>query len=115
MTFWDKVGRNFKALGSKVAGAASFLSNKIGNTLMTIAQVASLANPAIGARLAGAGAVAKGIGALGDMGKSLLAGTASLQQVRQGGAGLTTVVQGAGAVRDAYMAYQGRSPLERPG
>ena len=111
MTFWGKVSKNFKALGSKVTGAESFLGNKIGNTLMTIAPVASLVNPAIGAGLAGAGAVAKGI----DLGKSLLAGTAILQQARQGGAGLRAVVQGAGAVRDGYMAYQGRSPLERPG
>ena len=72
---------------------------------MTIAPVASLVNPAIGAGLAGAGAVAKGIGELGDMGKGLLAGTATLQKARQGGAGLKAVVQGAGAVRDAYMAY----------
>ena len=88
MTFWGKVSRNFKALGSKVAGAAG---------------------------LTGAGAVAKGIGALGDFGKSLLAGTATVHDARQGGAGLRNVVQGAGAVRDAYMAYQSRSPLERPG
>ena len=77
MTFWGKVCRNFKALGSKVAEAASFLGNKVGNTIMTIAPVASLINPAIGAGLAGAGAVDNGIGALGDLGKSLLA-TATL-------------------------------------
>ena len=52
--------------------------------------------------------------ALGDFGKSLLAGTATLQHARQGEVGLKAVVQGAGAVRDAYMAYRGRSPLEQP-
>ena len=114
MAFWGKVGIKFKALGSKVAGAASFLGNKVGNALLTISPVATLINPAIGAGLAGVGAVAKGIGALGDFGKSLLTGTATLQQARQGGAGLKAVVHGAGAVRDAYMAYQSRSPLERP-
>ena len=115
MTFWGKVGSRFKALGSKVAGAASFLGNKVGNALLTVSPVASLINPAIGAGLAGAGAVAKGIGALGDFGKTLLAGSATVQDARRGGAGLKNVVQGAAAVRDAYMAYQGRSPLERPG
>ncbi len=115
MLFWGKVSRNFKALGSKVAGAASFLGNKVGNTLMAISPVATLINPAIGAGLAGAGAIAKGIGALGDLGQSLMTGTTTLQDARQGGAGVRAIVQGAGAVRDAYMAYQSRSPLERPG
>ena len=99
MTFWGKVGSKFKALGSKVAGAASFLGNKVGNALLTISPVATLINPAIGARLAGAGAVAKGIGALGDFGKSLLAGTATVHDARQGG-------------RGSKPSYKAREPCE---
>lgn len=116
MTFWGKAGKTFRALGSKVAGAASYLGNKVGNTLMTLAPVASRVNPALGAGFAGAGAVAKGIGALGDLGKSALSGNTGVQQLRhEGGAALGSVTQGARAVRDAYNAFQGRSPLERPG
>eukprot|EP00873_Tetraselmis_striata_P022869 jgi/Tetstr1/443133/TSEL_031189.t1 len=74
MTFIGKLGHTFKAFGSKVAGAASYLGHKVGSGLMTLAPAISVLNPTVGAGFAAAGAAAQGIGVLGDVGKKALSG-----------------------------------------
>eukprot|EP00873_Tetraselmis_striata_P035510 jgi/Tetstr1/455774/TSEL_042571.t1 len=74
MTFFGKLGHTFKAFGSKVAGAASYLGHKVGSGLMTLAPAISVLSPTVGAGFAAAGAAAQGIGVLGDVGKKALSG-----------------------------------------
>jgi len=72
---WNKLGHTLRWLGEKGANSASWLGHKVGGSLAAISPVASLFNLVIGAGVASAGMVLKGVGALGDAGKPLLART----------------------------------------
>ena len=72
-----------------------------------------LFNPVIGAGVASAGLVLKGVGALGDAGKAFLArGDFNPQAIRRT---INGIQNDAGAVRSAYTAVRGAAgnPLER--
>ena len=113
MTFFGKLGHAFKAIGSKVSGAASYLGHKVGHGLLTLAPAVAALNPEIGAGFAGAGAVAQGIGALGDVGKSLLGGNVGVSEFKQGKSAVGQISGGVQSVRSAYSTYKGGSSLER--
>ena len=61
-------------MGEKATAGASFLGNKVGGALMPLSLATSMVSPNLGAGAASAGAVLKGVGALGDMGGSILRG-----------------------------------------
>jgi hypothetical protein len=112
-TMWNKLGHTLSWLGEKGANAASWLGQKVGGGLAAISPVVSLFNPVIGVGAASAGMVQKGIGALGDAGKALLARGDFNPQVMQ------RIVDGirsdTAVVRAAYTEVRGGigNPLER--
>lgn len=112
MGFWSKLGRGFVALGSKASGVASFLGHKAGNVLMTLAPAVATFAPQVGAGLAGAGAIAQGIGALGDAGKEIFRGNVGGSQLAQARDGYGQVREGMQQARAAYRSARG-SGLER--
>jgi len=69
---FNKLGHGLRLLGEKTSNAASWLGHIVGGTLTSISPVISLFNPVIGAGVASAGVVLKGVGALGDAGKALM-------------------------------------------
>ena len=113
MVNWGKLGHKFRAIGSKVAGAASFIGHKVGRGLLTLALAVTALNPALGAGFAAAGGVAEGIGAIGDVGKRILAGNLGAAELKAGKAGVQAVGQGLRGLRSAYGDIRG-SALERP-
>lgn len=110
---FGKLGQNLRFIGEKLAKGASWIGSKVGGALMKAAPVVAAFNPAMGAGVAAAGGVAKGVGALGDMGLKALGGGGV-----DGGAIRSTFGQiksDALAVRDAYRSTRGPgNPLERP-
>ncbi len=109
----NKLGHVLRYLGEKTANAASWLGHKVGSGLTSISPVVSLFNPVIGAGVASAGMVLKGVGALGDAGKALIArGDINPWEVRRTIDGIRA---DAGAVRRAYNEVRGAAgnPLER--
>ena len=109
----NKLGHILRYLGEKTANAASWLGHKVGGGLTSISFVVSLFNPVIGAGVASAGMVLKGVGALGDAGKALLArGDFNPQAIRRTVDGIRSDTA---AVRAAYTEVRGGmgSPLER--
>ena len=72
-TMWNKLGHTLRWLCEKGANAASWLGHKVGGGLNAISPVVSLFYPVIGAGVVSAGMTLKGVGALGDAGKALLA------------------------------------------
>eukprot|EP00873_Tetraselmis_striata_P036394 jgi/Tetstr1/456658/TSEL_043359.t1 len=111
MTFIGKLGHTFKAFGSKVAGAASYLGHKVGSGLMTLAPAISVLSPTVGAGFAAAGAAAQGIGVLGDVGKKALSGGGV--DFGQAKAALRPSQGGMHSVKAAYQSGSNRSGLER--
>ena len=110
---FNKLGQGLRWLDEKTSNAASWMGNKVGGTLTSISPVISLFNPVIGAGVASAGLVLKGVGALGDAGKALMArGEFNLMEIRRTIDGIRS---DAGAVRSAYSAVRGAAgnPLER--
>lgn len=112
MTLFGKLGHAFKAIGSKVAGAASYLGHKVGHGLLTLAPAVAALNPELGAGLAGAGAFAQGVGALGDVGKSVLGGSVGVSEFKRGKGAVGQISGGVQSVRSAYNSFKGSS-LER--
>lgn len=111
MTFFGKLGHAFKTLGSKAAGAASYLGHKLGHGLMTLAPAVSVLSPSIGAGFASAGAVASGVGALGDAAKSVLGGNVGVNEFKQGKAAVGQIQAGMQSIKSAYKTH--KSGLER--
>ena len=112
-TMWNKLGHTLRWLGEKGANAASWLGHKVGGGLAAISPVVSLFNPVIGAGFASAGMVLKGVGALGDAGKALLArGDFNPRAIRRTVDGIRSDTA---AVRAAYTEVRGGmgNPLER--
>jgi len=109
----NKLGHGLRWLGEKTSNAASWLGHKVGGTLTSISPVISLFNPVIGAGVASAGLVLKGVGALGDAGKAFLArGDFNPQAIRRT---INGIQNDSGAVRRAYNEVRGAAgnPLER--
>ena len=91
------------AFNGGTAEAPGFL---VGGALTAISPAVAHFNPTIGAGLASAGMVLKGVGALGDAGKAMLTrGEFHLQEIRRTINGIRTNV---GAVRSAYTAVRGQ-------
>jgi hypothetical protein len=109
---FNKLGQRLRWLGEKTSTAASWLGHKVGGALTAISPAVSHFNPSIGAGVASAGMVLKGVGALGDAGKAMMrGGDFNPQAVRRTVDGIRS---DAGAVRSAYTAVRGAgNPLER--
>ncbi len=109
----NKLGKGLRWLGEKVTSGASWLGSKVGGTLLSMSPALSMVSPGLGAGAASAGAVLRGVGALGDMGASALrGGRINPQAVRQAIGGIRSDAQG---VKAAYNAVRGPgNPLERP-
>ena len=108
----DKLGRGIRWFGEKATTGASWLGHKVGGALVHAAPAISMFNPALGGMAASAGMALKGVGTIGDMGKSLLrGGDFNPQAVRRTVDGIRSDV---GNVRSAYAAVRGPgNPLER--
>ena len=110
---FNKLGHGLRWLSEKTTNAASWLGHTVGGALTAISPAVAHFNPAIGAGMASAGMVLKGVGALGDAGKAMMTGGDFNPQV------IRRTVDGirsdAGAVRSAYLAVRGAAgnPLER--
>ena len=109
----DKIGQHLRFIGEKVAKGASWIGSKVGGALMKAAPVVAAFNPAMGAGVAAAGGVARGVGALGDMAlKGLGGGGVDVGGIRNT---MGQIRSDAVAVRDAYRSTRGPgNPLERP-
>jgi hypothetical protein len=108
----SKIGQGLRWFGEKVATGASWLGHKVGGALTSLSPAVAAFNPSVGAGMASAGMVAKGIGAIGDMGKAALSGgqvdTGALRQT------VGQIRSDAGKVKQAYQAVRGQgNPLER--
>ena len=109
---FSKVGKGLRWLGEKASSGASFLGNKIGGAMMSLSPAISMFAPQVGAGVASAGAVLKGVGALGDMGQAMLkGGDINTHQVRRT---VDNIRSDAAGVKAAYSAVRGPgNPLER--
>ena len=107
---FNKLGQGLRWLGEKATAGASFIGNKVGGALMSLSPVFSMVSPNLGAGAASAGAVLKGVGALGDMGGSILRGGG----VNTGAIRQTGMRSDAAGVKAAYISLRGpQNPLER--
>ena len=111
MTF-QKLLSGARWLGQKVSSAASFIGHKAGGFLTAVSPAVSFMNPELGAGVAAAGMVAKGVGALGDMGGAALrGGDINVQAARRA---VDNIRSDAGRVKAAYNSIRGPgNPLER--
>ena len=109
---FNKLGQGLRWLGEKTSTAASWLGHKVGGALTAVSPAVSHFSPAIGAGVASAGLVLKGVGALGDAGKAMLTrGEFQPQEIRRT---ITGIRSDAGAVRSAYTSVRGAAnPLEK--
>ena len=107
---FNKLGKGLRWLGEKVTSGASWLGNKVG--LLSMSPALAMVSPNLGAGAASAGAVLRGVGALGDMGSAALRGGGiNTQAVRQAVGGIASNAAGVKAV---YSAVRGAgNPLER--
>ena len=69
----NKLGHTLPFLFEKTAIVGSWIGHKVGNELIAISPFVPLFNPVNGAGVASAGRVLKGIGALGNARKALIA------------------------------------------
>ena len=108
----NKLGQGLRFLGEKMAAGASWVGNKVGGSLLRLSPALSMVSPNIGAGAASAGAVLRGVGALGDMGTAALRGGGiNTQAIRQTVGGIASSAAG---VKAAYNAVRGPgNPLER--
>ena len=67
-----KLGQVLRWLDEKPTAGASFIGNKVEGALMSLSPAISMVSPNLGAGASSAGAVLKGVGALGDTGGSFL-------------------------------------------
>jgi hypothetical protein len=109
----NKLGKGLRWLGEKVTGGASWVGSKVGGTLLSMSPALSMVSPNLGAGAASAGAVLRGVGALGDMGGAALRGGGiNTKAIRQTVGNIRSDAQG---VKAAYNAVRGPgNPLERP-
>ena len=71
---FNKLGQGLRWLGEKTSTAAAWLGHKVGGGLTAISPAVSHFYPSIGAGVASAGMVLKGVGARGDAGKAMMRG-----------------------------------------
>ena len=107
-----KIGQGLRWFGEKMAAGASFIGHKVGGALTSMSPAVAAFNPVLGAGMASAGLVAKGVGAIGDMGKAALSGgrvdTGALRQT------VGQIHSDASKVKQAYQTIRGQgNPLER--
>ena len=109
----NKIGKGLRWLREKVTGGSSWVGSKVGGTLLSMSPAPSMVSPNLGAGAASAGAVLRGVGALGDMGGAgLRGGGVNTQAIRQTVENIRSDAQG---VKAAYNAVRGPgNPLERP-
>jgi len=109
----NKLGKGIRWLGEKVIGGASWMGSKAGGTLLSMSPALCMVSPNLGAGVAFAGAVLRGVGALGDMGGAALRGGGiNTQAIRQTVENIRSDAQG---VKAAYNAVRDPgNPLERP-
>ena len=108
----NKLGKGLRFIGEKMAAGASWIGHKVGGGLLSLSPALSMVSPNLGAGAASAGAVLRGVGALGDMGTAALRGGGiNTQAVRQAAGGIASNAAG---VKAAYSAVRGAgNPLER--
>ncbi len=108
----NKFGEGLRFLGEKMASGASWFGYKLGGSLLRISLALSMVSPNIEAGAAFAGAVLKGVGAMGDMGTAALRGGGiNTQAIRQTVGGIAS---NAACVKAAYNAVRGPgNSLER--
>ena len=94
-------------------GGALWLGSKVGGSLLSMSQALSMVSPNLGVGVASAGAVLRGVSALGDMGGAALRGGGiNTKAIRQTVGNIRSDAQG---VKAAYNAVRGPgNPLERP-
>lgn len=113
MPFLSKFGNVLRTIGEKAAAGTQWLGHKTADALTAVAPVAAAINPTLGAGVAGAAAVARGVGQVGDWGqRALSSGAIDTGQLR----GTINKINGdAAAVRAAYNRGKGilRSAIER--
>ena len=101
----NKLGHILPYIGEKMANAASWLGHKVGSGLTSTSPVISLFNHVMGAGVASAGMVLKGVGALGDAGKALIPrGNSNPHAIRRT---INGIRADAGAVRAANNEVRG--------
>ena len=101
-------------LGEKAASWASRIGNKVGHALISASPVLTAINPALGSLAVGAGGVASGIGALGDLGQRALARGVNVDSVSEARGTLKNIRDGAMAIKQSYSQLRGQgSGLER--
>ncbi len=109
---FNKLGHGLRWLDEKTTTAASWLGHKVGGALTAISPAVALLNPVLGAGVASAGMVMKGVGVLRNAGKAIMRGGDFNPQVIQRTVG--GIRNDAGVVRSAYSAIRGPDhPLER--
>ena len=107
-----KLGQGLQWFGEKAIAGASFIENKVRDALMSLCPAISMVSPNLGAGAASAGAVLKGVGALGDMGGSILrGGSVNTGAIRQTVSGMHSDAAGVKAAY-SYLRVSG-NPLER--
>ena len=74
LAMFNKLGQGLRWLGEKTTTAASWLGYKVGGALTAISPAVSHFNPVLGAGVASAGMVMKGVDALRDTGKAVMRG-----------------------------------------
>jgi len=96
-----------------VTWGESWLGSKVSGSLLSMPPALSMVSPNLGAGAASAGAVLRGVGALGDMdGAALRGGGVNTQAIRQTVENIRSYAQG---VKAAYTAVRGPgNSLERP-
>ena len=101
-------------LGEKAASWVSRVGNKVGHALLSASPVLTAINPALGSLAVGAGGVASGIGALGDLGQRALARGVSVDSVSQARGNLQNIRDGAMAIKKSYSQFKAQgSGLEK--
>ncbi len=107
---FNKLGLRW--LGEKAIAGASVIGNKVGGALMSLSLAISIVSPNLGAGAASAGAILKRVGALGDMGGSILkGGGVNAGAIRKT---VNDMRSDAVGVKDAYSSLRGPgNSLER--
>ncbi len=109
---FNKFGQGLRWIGEKTTTATSWLGHKVGGALTAISPAVAHFNTVLGAGIASAGMVMRGVGALGDAGKAIMrGGDFNSHTIRRNVDGIR---DDTGAVRSAYSAIRGPgNPLER--
>jgi hypothetical protein len=84
---FNKLGQGLRWLDEKTSTADSWLGHRVGGALTAVSPAVSHFSPVIGAGVASAGLILKGVGALGDAEKAML--TRGEFHPRRSGAPLT--------------------------